>query len=49
MPSLKTKIQQHLSALKTLHQQMEGEAEKAGFNTPDDVAAYIRNMRQNKL
>jgi AbrB family looped-hinge helix DNA binding protein len=46
-PSLKTL--QHLSALKTIQQQMEGEAEKAGFNTPDDVAAYIRNMRQNKL
>jgi AbrB family looped-hinge helix DNA binding protein len=43
------KIIQHLSSLKAIQQEMEGEAEKAGFNTPDDVAAYIRNMRQNKL
>jgi hypothetical protein len=38
-----------LSATKTIQQEMEGEAEKAGFNTPNDVVAYIKNMRQNKL
>jgi AbrB family looped-hinge helix DNA binding protein len=43
------KIKQHLTALKTIQQQMEGKAEKAGFNSPDDIAAYIRKMRQNKL
>jgi AbrB family looped-hinge helix DNA binding protein len=35
-----------LLALQTMQQKMRGMAESAGFNTPDDVAAYIRNMRK---
>ena len=35
-----------LSAMQTIQQEMKGKAESAGFNTPDDVAAYIRSMRK---
>jgi AbrB family looped-hinge helix DNA binding protein len=36
-------------AMKAMQQKMKGKARDAGFNTPDDVAAYIRNMRKEKL
>jgi AbrB family looped-hinge helix DNA binding protein len=35
-----------LPALQTIQQIMKGKGKRAGFNTPDDVAAYIRNMRK---
>jgi AbrB family looped-hinge helix DNA binding protein len=35
-----------LPALQTIQQRMKGKGESIGFNTPDDVAAYIRNMRK---
>ncbi|MDR1023785.1 MAG: hypothetical protein LBL94_11040 [Prevotellaceae bacterium] len=33
-------------ALQTIQQKMMGKGESVGFNTPDDVAVYIRNMRK---
>jgi AbrB family looped-hinge helix DNA binding protein len=33
-------------ALLTIQQQMKGKGENVGFNTPDDVAEYIRTMRK---
>jgi bifunctional DNA-binding transcriptional regulator/antitoxin component of YhaV-PrlF toxin-antitoxin module len=35
-------------ALKSIQNSMEGEAEKAGFNDPDDVVKYIKSRRKNK-
>jgi AbrB family looped-hinge helix DNA binding protein len=35
-----------LPALRAIQQKMKGKGESAGFNTPDDVTAYIRNMRK---
>jgi hypothetical protein len=35
-----------LSALRAIQHKMKGKGESVGFNTPDDVAAYIRNMRK---
>jgi AbrB family looped-hinge helix DNA binding protein len=35
-----------LPALRTIQQTMRGKGENVGFNTPDDVVAYIRNMRK---
>ncbi|MDR0582370.1 MAG: AbrB/MazE/SpoVT family DNA-binding domain-containing protein [Prevotellaceae bacterium] len=35
-----------LSAMQTIRQKMKGKAGSVGFNTPGDVAAYIRNMRK---
>jgi hypothetical protein len=32
--------------LRAIQQKMKGKGESVGFNTPDDVAAYIRNMRK---
>jgi AbrB family looped-hinge helix DNA binding protein len=33
-------------ALKTIQDNMKGEAERAGFNNPDDVAKYIKSRRK---
>jgi AbrB family looped-hinge helix DNA binding protein len=35
-------------ALKTFQDSMEGEAEKAGFNDPDDVVKYIKARRKTR-
>jgi AbrB family looped-hinge helix DNA binding protein len=35
-----------LPALRAIQQKMKGKGESVGFNTPDDVVAYIRNMRK---
>ncbi|GHU82495.1 AbrB family transcriptional regulator [Spirochaetia bacterium] len=35
-------------ALKIIQQEMSGEAIKAGFNDPDDVTQYIKNMRKRR-
>ncbi len=32
-------------ALKKIQDEMDGEAEKAGFRTEEDVTAYIKNLR----
>jgi hypothetical protein len=32
--------------LRAIQQKMKGKGESMGFNTPDDVAAYIRNRRK---
>jgi AbrB family looped-hinge helix DNA binding protein len=33
-------------ALKVIQKEMEGEAEKAGFKSPDDIVKYIKDMRK---
>jgi AbrB family looped-hinge helix DNA binding protein len=33
------------SALKQIQDSMKGEAERAGFNNPDDVVKYIKSRR----
>jgi AbrB family looped-hinge helix DNA binding protein len=33
-------------ALKSIQKSMKGEAERAGFNNPDDVVAYIKSRRK---
>jgi hypothetical protein len=38
-----------ISAMQTIQQKMKGKGESVGFNTPDDVAAYIRKMRKQKI
>jgi AbrB family looped-hinge helix DNA binding protein len=35
-----------LKALEDFQSSMEGEAEKAGFNDPDDVVKYIKSLRK---
>jgi AbrB family looped-hinge helix DNA binding protein len=35
-----------LKALEDFQNSMEGEAEKAGFNDPDDVVKYIKSLRK---
>jgi AbrB family looped-hinge helix DNA binding protein len=35
-------------ALKTIQNSMKGEAEKAGFNDPDDVVKYIKSRRKTR-
>jgi AbrB family looped-hinge helix DNA binding protein len=35
-----------LPAMQAIQQKMKGKGESVGFNTPDDVAAYIRSMRE---
>jgi AbrB family looped-hinge helix DNA binding protein len=35
------------TALKAFQNIMKGEAEKAGFNGPDDVTRYIKSRRKN--
>ncbi|MDR3184860.1 MAG: AbrB/MazE/SpoVT family DNA-binding domain-containing protein [Prevotellaceae bacterium] len=35
-----------LPALRAIQQKMKGKGESAGFHAPDDVTAYIRNMRK---
>jgi len=34
--------------LSTVQKNMEGEAEKVGFETEEDVIAYIKELRQSK-
>jgi AbrB family looped-hinge helix DNA binding protein len=35
-------------ALKNFQNNMKGSAEEAGFNDPDDVVEYIKQLRRNK-
>jgi len=35
-------------ALKRIQESMAGEAERAGFASPDDVVNYIKSLRKNK-
>jgi AbrB family looped-hinge helix DNA binding protein len=35
-------------ALRTFQESMKGEAEKAGFNDPDDVVKYIKSRRSKR-
>jgi AbrB family looped-hinge helix DNA binding protein len=35
-------------ALKIIQNEMKGEAIKAGFNDPDDVTQYIKDMRKRR-
>jgi AbrB family looped-hinge helix DNA binding protein len=35
-------------ALKIIQTEMVGEAEKAGFKSPDDVVEYIKDMRRRQ-
>ena len=35
-----------IKALEDIQNTMEGEAEKAGFNNPDDVVDYIKSLRK---
>lgn len=35
-----------IKALEDIQSSMEGEAEKAGFNNPDDVQKYIKTLRK---
>ena len=37
-----------LKALEDFQNIMKGEAEKAGFNNPDDVVKYIKSLRKKK-
>jgi len=37
-----------IKALEDFQNSMKGEAEKAGFNNPDDVAKYIKSLRKTK-
>ena len=34
--------------LSNIQTQMQGEAEKAGFQTEEDVVAYIKSLRKNR-
>lgn len=36
------------AALKAFQESMNGEAEKAGFNEPDDVVKYIKSRRKKR-
>jgi hypothetical protein len=36
------------AALKIMQNVMKGEAEKAGFKSPDDVVKYIKDMRKGQ-
>jgi AbrB family looped-hinge helix DNA binding protein len=36
------------TALKIIQNEMTGEAEKAGFNEPDDVVKFIKDMRKKQ-
>ena len=35
-------------ALKDFQERMKGEAERAGFNDPDDVVEYIKSRRKER-
>ena len=35
-------------ALKNIQENMKGEAEKAGFNNPDDIVKYIKSLRKER-
>jgi antitoxin PrlF len=35
-------------ALKNIQDIMKGEAERAGFNNPDDVVKYIKSLRKTR-
>ena len=37
-----------LGTLTAVQSEMKGEAEKAGFESEDDVVAYIKELRGNK-
>ena len=37
-----------LKALEDIQNSMKGEAEKAGFNNPDDVVKYIKTLRKTR-
>lgn len=37
-----------LKALEDFQNSMKGEAEKAGFNDPDDVVKYIKRLRKTR-
>jgi AbrB family looped-hinge helix DNA binding protein len=37
-----------LVTLSSVQSEMKGEAEKAGFESEDDVVAYIKELRSNK-
>jgi hypothetical protein len=37
-----------LKALENFQNSMKGEAEKAGFNDPDDVVQYIKSLRKER-
>ena len=37
-----------IKALEDFQNSMKGEAEKAGFNDPDDVVKYIKSLRKEK-
>ena len=37
-----------LKALENFQNSMKGEAEKAGFNDPEDVVQYIKSLRKEK-
>ena len=37
-----------IKALENFQSIMKGEAEKAGFNDPDDVVKYIKTLRKEK-
>jgi len=37
-----------IKALEDFQDSMKGEAEKAGFNDPDDVVHYIKSLRKEK-
>ncbi|GHT91731.1 AbrB family transcriptional regulator [Spirochaetia bacterium] len=37
-----------LKALENLQNSMKGEAEKAGFNDPEDVVQYIKSLRKER-
>lgn len=43
--SFKTLISRSQITLSTVQNNMEGEAEKAGFETEEDVVAYIKELR----
>jgi len=36
-----------IKALENIQSVMKGEAEKAGFNDPDDVTKYIKSLRKD--
>jgi AbrB family looped-hinge helix DNA binding protein len=37
-----------IKALENIQNIMKGEAEKAGFNNPDDIVNYIKSLRKEK-
>ncbi|GHU44975.1 AbrB family transcriptional regulator [Spirochaetia bacterium] len=37
-----------LKALENFQNSMKGEAEKAGFNNPEDVVQYIKSLRKER-